>query len=64
MTKTPPKMKPATFRLPDELLAAMQRLYARDGISPSEMVRRALTAWLTTKGVYKASATRTRRKEG
>ncbi len=31
----------------------MARLEDRDGITPSEQARRALTAWLTKKGVMK-----------
>jgi len=43
--------KIVTFRPGPELHAAMERLHERDGISPSEMLRRALTAWLTEKGI-------------
>ena len=46
---------PSTFRLGDELLTAMARLQERDGIPPSEQVRRALTAFLITKGVLNAA---------
>lgn len=45
-----------TFRLGREILQAMDRLFERDGISPSEQARRALAAFLTAKGVYKAPA--------
>jgi hypothetical protein len=62
MTKTPLKTPASTFRLGAELLEAMDRLHERDGISPSEMARRALTAWLTEKGVLKAPAARKRQK--
>lgn len=40
-----------TFRPGDPLLEAMQALTARDGIKPSEMIRRALTAFLKDKGI-------------
>ena len=42
---------PATFRLGTDITAAMQRLFERDGISPSEQTRRALAAFLEKKGV-------------
>jgi hypothetical protein len=41
-----------TVRIPDEILAAMARLQARDGIPTSEQIRRALSDWLKKKGVY------------
>ena len=47
-----------TVRLPDDLLAAMAKLQARDGIPTSEQIRRALVKWLTTKGVYAAKKER------
>lgn len=51
--------KPATtftaFRADPALATAMQRLHARDGISMSEQIRRALKVWLAQKGVYAAS---------
>jgi hypothetical protein len=50
----------STFRLGDDITAAMERLYIRDGISPSEQARRALAAWLETKGVFKPARTRTK----
>ena len=63
MAKTPPKTPASTFRLGAELLEAMDRLHERDGISPSEMARRALTAFLIEKGVLRASAARKRKAE-
>ena len=42
-----------TVRLPDDLLAAMEKLQARDGIPASEQIRRALREWLKAKRVYK-----------
>lgn len=47
------KTKAITFRLGADLVAAMQRLHERDGINDSEMVRRALAAFLEDKGVMK-----------
>jgi Arc/MetJ-type ribon-helix-helix transcriptional regulator len=43
-----------TVRLPDDLLAAMTKLQARDGIPVSEQIRRALREWLKAKRVYTA----------
>jgi hypothetical protein len=40
-----------TFRIDEELLQGLQQLFERDGIQPSESVRRAIRAWLTAKGV-------------
>jgi hypothetical protein len=53
-----PIRKSATFRLDDELHAGMQIVWERDAIQPSEQVRRALRAWLETKGVTIKSAPR------
>jgi hypothetical protein len=44
---------PSTFRLGDDIVAAMERLQVRDGITPSEQARRALAEWLTKKRVLK-----------
>lgn len=55
----------ATFRIDDELLEGMQALWQRDGIQPSEQVRRALRAWLESKAITLKTAprrARTRRK--
>jgi Arc/MetJ-type ribon-helix-helix transcriptional regulator len=41
-----------TVRLPEDVLAAMKKLQARDGIPTSEQIRRALRKWLAAKGVY------------
>jgi hypothetical protein len=49
MTKT----TVGTFRLDDDLVAAMKSLHERDGILPSETVRRALRVFLEEKGVLK-----------
>jgi len=42
-----------TVRLPDDVRAAMDKLQERDGIPPSEQIRRALREWLRSKRVYK-----------
>jgi predicted DNA-binding protein len=42
---------PTTFRLPPELLDALQAIKERDGIPVSEQVRRAIVMWLDSKGV-------------
>jgi hypothetical protein len=47
------KHRSTTFRLGAAIDAAMDRLFERDGISPSEQARRALAEWLTKKGVLK-----------
>jgi predicted DNA-binding protein len=44
-------LKLAAFRLPDELIAALQEIKDRDGIPVAEQVRRALESWVKSKGV-------------
>jgi antitoxin component of RelBE/YafQ-DinJ toxin-antitoxin module len=44
-------LKPATFRLETEILAALEAIRERDGITVSEQVRRALKQWIAEKGV-------------
>jgi predicted transcriptional regulator len=46
-----PTRRNTTIRLDDELYAGMQQIWERDGIQPSEQMRRALRAWLESKGV-------------
>jgi hypothetical protein len=53
-----PVRKVATFRIDDDLLAAMQKLQARDGMPLSEQIRRALRPWLESKGVIKTDRKR------
>jgi predicted DNA-binding protein len=48
-------LKLAAFRLPDELIAALQQIKERDGIPIAEQVRRALEAWVQSKGIKAAS---------
>jgi hypothetical protein len=50
----------STFRIDDELLAALQQVKERDGIPLSEQVRRALKMWLESKGVVDNRAERKR----
>ena len=40
-----------TFRIDDELIDGLRTVWNRDGIQPSEQVRRAIRAWLESKGV-------------
>jgi hypothetical protein len=49
----PPRLG-TTYRLDQDLVEAMDRLHERDGILPSEQVRRALRVWLEQKGVLRA----------
>lgn len=44
-------LKPATFRLEEELLEGLEQVKERDGVSITEQVRRAVIAWLAAKGV-------------
>lgn len=44
-------LKSTTFRLETEILAALDEIRARDGVSVSEQVRRALKDWIDSKGV-------------
>ena len=58
-------LRPTNFRLDEEILAALQFIKERDGVPVSEQVRRALTAWVESKGVTikperKRAATRKR----
>lgn len=56
---TAAQRKVATFRLDDDLLDGLQTVYERDGILPSEQVRRAVRTWLENKGVVAVKAART-----
>lgn len=44
-------LRPATYRLDEELLDAMAFVAERDGIPITEQVRRGIRLWLKTKGV-------------
>jgi metal-responsive CopG/Arc/MetJ family transcriptional regulator len=48
------------FRFDPDLVEALDRLFDRDGISPSEAVRRALRPWLVNKGVLRLKPPQTR----
>ena len=41
----------STFRIEDELMAALRDVKARDGVPISEQVRRALAMWIESKNV-------------
>ena len=41
----------ATFRIDDDLREGLDAVWQRDGIQPSEQVRRAIRAWLAEKGI-------------
>jgi metal-responsive CopG/Arc/MetJ family transcriptional regulator len=47
----PTPRKITAFRLDEDLLEGLQVIWERDGVQPSETVRRALRAWLEAKGV-------------
>jgi hypothetical protein len=46
---TPKKL--AGFRIDEELLAGLEQVWERDGITTAEQVRRAIRIWLEQKGV-------------
>jgi predicted DNA-binding protein len=46
-----PARKVAAFRLDDDLRDGLDAVWQREGIPPSEQVRRAIRAWLDAKGV-------------
>jgi hypothetical protein len=43
--------KVTTFRIDQELLDGLQRVWERDGVAVSEQVRRAIKTWLESKGI-------------
>lgn len=58
-------LRPTNFRLEDEILDALRAIRERDGVPVSEQVRRALLAWIESKGMAvraerKRASTRTR----
>lgn len=53
-----PTRKVATFRLEDDLRAGLALVWKRDGILPSEQVRRAVRAWLESKDALTGSSGR------
>ena len=48
-----PTERVVTFRPDEDLLEGMEALRERDGVPYSQQIRRALRAWLQTKGVLK-----------
>jgi hypothetical protein len=50
----------ASFRLDSELIEGLQAVWERDGVAPSEQVRRAVKMWLESKSVNVKSAPKAR----
>ena len=48
------------FRLPDELMAALQAIKERDGIPLAEQVRRALATWVRERGALAPEVPKTK----
>jgi hypothetical protein len=46
-----PITKTFTFALPEDMKTGLQTIKERDGISEAEQIRRAIAAWLFSKGV-------------
>lgn len=61
---TAAQRKVSTFRLDGDLLEGLQVVYERDGVLPSEQVRRAVRAWLESKGAVAAKTARVAPKKG
>lgn len=62
---SPSDKKQTAFRIDEDILAGLQSVKERDGIPLSEQVRRALRAWLESKGINEKAVSRrasTRRK--
>ena len=55
---TPRKLH--TFRIDEDLFEGLQAIQERDGVLISEQVRRAIRAWLETKGITSRTAERKR----
>ena len=55
---TPSAKKQTAFRIDPEILDGLRQIKERDGVPVSEQVRRALAAWLNSKGVMKAGRKR------
>jgi hypothetical protein len=57
-------LKQTNFRLDEDVLAALQTIKERDGVPIAEQVRRALQAWIESKGVSKSgrAVARTRKR--
>jgi hypothetical protein len=50
-THMTPTRRNTTIRLDEDLYEGMQEVWRRDGIQPSEQIRRGLRAFLESKGV-------------
>jgi len=57
---TPSTKKQSNFRIDPEVMEGLQSIKERDGIPLSEQVRRALRAWLDSKGVVKKKPTKSK----
>jgi hypothetical protein len=55
---TPSTKKQTAFRIDPEILEGLQHVKDRDGVPISEQVRRALVAWLESKGLGKTDRPR------
>lgn len=53
-------LRPTNFRLDEDVMAALREIKERDGVPVSEQVRRALLAWVESKGVKVTKAERKR----
>jgi predicted DNA-binding protein len=53
-----PQTKTFTFALPNDLKAGLQAVKERDGLTEAEQIRRAIAAWLQSRGVIKAERKR------
>jgi metal-responsive CopG/Arc/MetJ family transcriptional regulator len=58
-----PIRKSTGIRLDDDLIEGLQIVWERDGVNPSEQVRRAVRAWLEAKGVIAPKAPKAERKQ-
>ena len=47
---TPPR-RVAAYRLDEDLIEGLEKVWAQDGVQPSEQVRRAVRQWLEARGV-------------
>jgi ribbon-helix-helix CopG family protein len=51
-------LRQTAFRIESDLLEALQEIKRRDGVPVSEQVRRALQAWVESKGVARTERKR------
>jgi hypothetical protein len=52
------RLKQTAFRIEPDVLQALDEIKRRDGLPVSEQVRRALQAWVESKGITKAERKR------